>query len=302
MIDIAKEFGYKIRSFHHGVEAYKIADVLAREGISASVWADWGGFKMEAIDGVRANAAMVHAAGARAIIHSDSSVGSQRLNQEAAKAMAAGTRDRPHDLRRRRDQVDHDQPGVGARARRPDRLDRDRQERRRRAVVGQSVQRLRARREGLDRRRAALRSPRPDVAVAHRFRAGLRPRGERAVMRRTCCLLTLLLAPAFVHLPVPVSRPDDRHHRRQGLPGVGAADRERPPSSSSTARSPPSARTWRFRPAPRRSTPRASGSRRGSSTPRRRWGWSKSTPWTSRTTRAPRAIAVSPPPSASGKG
>jgi imidazolonepropionase-like amidohydrolase len=90
MIDIAREFGYRVRSFHHGVEAYKIADLLAREGISASVWADWGGFKMEALDAVRANAAMVHAAGARAVIHSDSPVDSQRLNQEAAKALAAG--------------------------------------------------------------------------------------------------------------------------------------------------------------------------------------------------------------------
>ena len=50
MIDIANEFGYKIRSFHHGVEAYKIADLLAKEGIGASFWADWGGFKMEAMD------------------------------------------------------------------------------------------------------------------------------------------------------------------------------------------------------------------------------------------------------------
>jgi imidazolonepropionase-like amidohydrolase len=90
MIDISHEFGYAIRSFHHAVEAYKIADLLAREGIAASVWADWGGFKMEALDGIRANAAIVHAAGARAIIHSDSAIDAQRLNQEAAKAMAAG--------------------------------------------------------------------------------------------------------------------------------------------------------------------------------------------------------------------
>src|SRR3954471_9071931 len=68
MMDIAKEFGYKIRSFHHGVEAYKIADLLARDSISASVWADWGGFKMEAIDAVKANAAILDHAGARAII------------------------------------------------------------------------------------------------------------------------------------------------------------------------------------------------------------------------------------------
>jgi imidazolonepropionase-like amidohydrolase len=90
MIDISKEFGYKVRSFHHAVEAYKIADMLARESISASVWADWGVFKMESIDAVRANAALVHAAGGRAVIHSDSADDSQRLNQEAAKAMAAG--------------------------------------------------------------------------------------------------------------------------------------------------------------------------------------------------------------------
>ena len=90
MIDIANEFGYKIRSFHHGVEAYKIADLLAKNGISASIWADWGSFKMEALDAVRGNMALVDHAGARVITHSDDPSGSQRLNQETAKAMAAG--------------------------------------------------------------------------------------------------------------------------------------------------------------------------------------------------------------------
>lgn len=90
MIDISHEFGYKIRSFHHGVEAYKIADLLAKEGISGSLWADWGAFKMEAIDAVKPNLVLVDHAGARAIVHSDDPSGSQRLNQEAAKAMAAG--------------------------------------------------------------------------------------------------------------------------------------------------------------------------------------------------------------------
>ncbi len=90
MIDIADEFGYSIRSFHHGVEAYKLADVLAARGISGSLWADWGAFKMEAMDGVKANLALVHKAGARAIVHSDDPSGSQRLNQEASKAMASG--------------------------------------------------------------------------------------------------------------------------------------------------------------------------------------------------------------------
>ena len=91
MIDIAHEFGYKIRSFHHAVEAYKIADLLAKEGIGASVWADWGSFKMEAMDAIKANLALVDKApGSHAMIHSDDPSGSQRLNQEVAKAMAAG--------------------------------------------------------------------------------------------------------------------------------------------------------------------------------------------------------------------
>jgi imidazolonepropionase-like amidohydrolase len=90
MIDISHEFGYKIRSFHHGVEAYKIGDLLAKEGIAASIWADWGSFKMEALDAVKANMALVDHDGARVIVHSDDPSGSQRLNQEAAKAMEAG--------------------------------------------------------------------------------------------------------------------------------------------------------------------------------------------------------------------
>ena len=92
MVDIAKEFGYKIRSIHHGVEAYKVADLLAQNDISASVWADWGAFKLEAADGVRGNPAILNRAGVRTIIHSDDASGEQRLNQEAAKAMAQGNR------------------------------------------------------------------------------------------------------------------------------------------------------------------------------------------------------------------
>jgi imidazolonepropionase-like amidohydrolase len=92
MIDVAREFGYKITAFHHAVEAYKVADVLAANDICSDVWADWWGFKMEAFDGIRENAALLEKAGACVVIHSDSSEGIQRLNQEAAKAMAAGNR------------------------------------------------------------------------------------------------------------------------------------------------------------------------------------------------------------------
>jgi imidazolonepropionase-like amidohydrolase len=92
VIDMSHEFGYKVRAFHHAIEAYKIADLLAKEGIAATMWADWGGFKMEALDTVRANIGLVDAAGARATIHSDDPSGIQRLNQEVAKAMYAAKR------------------------------------------------------------------------------------------------------------------------------------------------------------------------------------------------------------------
>jgi imidazolonepropionase-like amidohydrolase len=90
MLELADSYGFSIRSFHHAVEAYKIADVLAAHDTAASIWADWWGFKLEAYDGVRENAALVTKAGGRAIIHSDSPEGIQRLNQEAGKAMFAG--------------------------------------------------------------------------------------------------------------------------------------------------------------------------------------------------------------------
>jgi imidazolonepropionase-like amidohydrolase len=93
MLDLADEFGFKITAFHHGVEAYKIADLLAEKGVCGALWADWWGFKMEALDGIQENIAFVDAAkNGCAIVHSDSGEGIQRLNQEAAKAMAYGNR------------------------------------------------------------------------------------------------------------------------------------------------------------------------------------------------------------------
>ena len=89
MIQVSKEFGFKIASFHHGVEAYKVRDLLKDNNICASIWADWWGFKLEAYDGIRENLALVHEAGGCAIVHSDDPNGMQRLNQEAAKALRA---------------------------------------------------------------------------------------------------------------------------------------------------------------------------------------------------------------------
>ena len=92
ILDIAKEFGYKVTAFHHAVEAYKIADLLRDNGVCAALWADWYGFKMEAYDGIQENIPLVHNAGGCAIVHSDDPNGIQRLNQEAAKALANGRR------------------------------------------------------------------------------------------------------------------------------------------------------------------------------------------------------------------
>ncbi|MCP4046651.1 MAG: amidohydrolase [Gammaproteobacteria bacterium] len=93
ILDMADEFGYKVGTFHHGVEAYKIADQLAENDVCGALWADWWGFKMEAYDGIQENIALVdRPQGGCAIVHSDSSEGIQRLNQEAAKAMSSGNR------------------------------------------------------------------------------------------------------------------------------------------------------------------------------------------------------------------
>ncbi len=91
-MDVADEFGFKVSAFHHASESYKIGDLLAEHGACSAMWADWYGFKMEAYDGIRENIPFVHKSGACAIVHSDDDIGIQRLNQEAAKALADGNR------------------------------------------------------------------------------------------------------------------------------------------------------------------------------------------------------------------
>jgi imidazolonepropionase-like amidohydrolase len=93
MLDLSKEFGFKIAAFHHAIEAYKIADKLAANGVCGAEWADWWGSKMEMFDGIQENIALTDLPkGGCAIVHSDSDEGIQRLNQEAAKAMSRGNR------------------------------------------------------------------------------------------------------------------------------------------------------------------------------------------------------------------
>ena len=92
VMDMAKEMGYKVSTFHHAVEAYKIGDLLRENEVCSAIWADWYGFKMESYDGIPENGALLQQAGACVVIHSDDENGIQRLNQEAAKAQAAGAR------------------------------------------------------------------------------------------------------------------------------------------------------------------------------------------------------------------
>ncbi len=92
VLQVADEFGWQVRSFHHALEAYKIRDILAEKEVSASTWSDWWGFKLEAYDGIPENLALLEQAGGRPIVHSDSAEGIQRLNQEAAKGLRDGLR------------------------------------------------------------------------------------------------------------------------------------------------------------------------------------------------------------------
>jgi len=87
---MAREFGYKIRAFHHAVEAYKVADQLAANNVGIATWADWWGFKNEAWDAIPWNAVMSMRKGVKVAIKSDSEDYTRRLNQEAAKTMRYG--------------------------------------------------------------------------------------------------------------------------------------------------------------------------------------------------------------------
>ncbi len=87
---MAKEFGYKLRAFHHALEAYKVADQLAANDVGIATFADWWGFKQEAWDAIPWNAVMAMRKGVHVAIKSDSEDYTRRLNQEAAKTIRYG--------------------------------------------------------------------------------------------------------------------------------------------------------------------------------------------------------------------
>lgn len=87
---IAKEYGYKIRAFHHALEMYKVGDKIAPTGTGIATFADWWGFKDEAWDAIPWNAVMSMREGVRVALKSDSNDYVRRLNQEAGKMIDYG--------------------------------------------------------------------------------------------------------------------------------------------------------------------------------------------------------------------
>ena len=87
---VMDEFGIQVASIQHALEAYKVRDLIHQHGSGIATWADWWGFKMEAVDGIPHNAALVKATGAPVAIHSDSSNEVQRMNVQASKTLRYG--------------------------------------------------------------------------------------------------------------------------------------------------------------------------------------------------------------------
>jgi len=90
LIRVAEEFGFKIRTFQHVLEGYKVASEIARHGAGASTFSDWWAYKMEAYDAIPYNAAIMAAHGVKVSMNSDSDELARRLYWEAAKAMKYG--------------------------------------------------------------------------------------------------------------------------------------------------------------------------------------------------------------------
>jgi imidazolonepropionase-like amidohydrolase len=90
LVRLAEEFGFRVQTLQHGVEAYKIASELKKSGVAAVVWSDWGAFKMEAYDATNYNARMLMEAGVVTSLHSDNSEISTRMNWEAGKLLRTG--------------------------------------------------------------------------------------------------------------------------------------------------------------------------------------------------------------------
>ena len=90
LIRLADEMGFKIATFQHVLEGYKVADEIAAHGAGASTFSDWWAYKVEAEDATPYNAALMHKRGVLVSINSDSAEHARRLNTEAAKSIHWG--------------------------------------------------------------------------------------------------------------------------------------------------------------------------------------------------------------------
>jgi imidazolonepropionase-like amidohydrolase len=90
LIRLAEEMGFKIATFQHVLEGYKVAKEIAAHGAGASTFSDWWGYKIEAVDAVPYNAAIMVRKGVLVSINSDSAEHARRLNTEAAKSIKWG--------------------------------------------------------------------------------------------------------------------------------------------------------------------------------------------------------------------
>jgi imidazolonepropionase-like amidohydrolase len=89
-LGVAREFKIKVGTLQHILEGYKVADVMARDGVGGSTFADWWGYKFEVYDAIPDNAAMMNGQGVVTSVNSDSADLARRLNTEAAKSMKYG--------------------------------------------------------------------------------------------------------------------------------------------------------------------------------------------------------------------
>ena len=90
LMKVADEFGFKVRTFQHGLECYKIASEIARHGAGVGTFIDWWAFKMETIDAIPYNPAILASHGVRVAVNSDSDELARRLYWDAAKAVKYG--------------------------------------------------------------------------------------------------------------------------------------------------------------------------------------------------------------------
>jgi imidazolonepropionase-like amidohydrolase len=90
LIRLAEEMGFRIATFQHILEGYKVADEMAKHGVGGSTFSDWWAYKVEAEDAIPHNAALMHRRGVLVSVNSDSAEHARRLNTEAAKSMHWG--------------------------------------------------------------------------------------------------------------------------------------------------------------------------------------------------------------------